>query len=268
MKLLSTICFLILFVSCNSSKEEVSLESDRFAKLFNGEMKIIDLTHSLSESSPYWPNGNNENPFTYNIISAQPSGASALGAYQTAEHNGTHMDAPIHFADNTATVDEILPTDLFAPLVVIDVHEKCATNADYGLTVQDIKDWETKYGALPVGAVVIMSTGWSKKWNDVTDYQNLDENGKMHFPGFTEASNEFLVNERSIKGIGIDNLSVDPGAANGFPAHLVTNGAGKWHLENVANTHLLPENGAYVIAAPIKIKGGSGGQVRIFAIIP
>jgi kynurenine formamidase len=268
MKFLTSIFILSLLISCNAPNDKIATESDRFARLFNGEMKIIDLTHSLNEESPFWPNGENTNPFKYKIISAQPSGASALGSYQTSEHNGTHMDAPIHFADNTTSVDEILPTDLFAPLVVIDVRGKCAVDPDYGLTVQDIRDWESKYGELPEGAVVIMSTGWSEKWDDIKAYQNKDESGKMHFPGFTKESNEFLVNERNIKGIGIDNLSVDPGAAKGFAAHSVTNGAGKWHLENVANTHLLPENGAFVIVAPIKIEGGSGGQVRIFAVIP
>ena len=268
MKTLSTIFLLALLISCNTPKEEITLESDRFAKLFNGEMKIIDLTHSLSKSSPYWPNSENENPFDYNIIFARPSGASGMGSYSTPEHNGTHLDAPIHGKDSLATVDQILLTDLFAPLVVIDVREKCSDNPDYGLTVEDIKNWESKYGLLPEGAVVLMSTGWSEKWDDIGAYQNQDENGKMHFPGFTKASNEFLVNERNIKGIGIDNLSVDPGFASGFPAHSVTNGAGKWHLENVANTHLLPENGAFVIVAPIKIEGGSGGQVRIYAVLP
>jgi kynurenine formamidase len=102
----------------------------------------------------------------------------------------------------------------------------------------------------------------------MNEYQNIDEAGVMHFPGFTVDSNNFLIEERNILAIGIDNLSVDPGIAAGFPAHLVTNGAGKYHLENVSNVHLLPESGAFIVVAPIKIGNGSGGQVRLFAIIP
>ena len=230
-------------------------------------MKIIDLTHSLNDSSPFWPNEENKNPFTYSPIFAHPSGATALGSFSTVEHYGTHLDAPIHFKDSLASVDKILPEDLFAPLAVLDVSLKCSEDSDYRLTVEDIVDWEENNGRLPNGAVVLMYTGWSKKWNDHQAYRNQDNQNRMHFPGFSVEANQFLVNERNIKGIGIDNLSIDYSLSNSFEAHGVTNGAGKYHLENVANLHLLPEKGAYLIAAPIKIEGGSGGQVRIFAIL-
>ena len=191
-----------------------------------------------------------------------------MGMYSTSEHNGTHLDAPIHFKDSVATVDKISSEDLFAPAAVIDVSSKCSANPDYRLRVEDIKEWEVKNGPLPNGAVVLMYTGWSKKWDNPEAYKNQDELGKMHFPGFSVEANQFLVNERAIKGIGIDNLSIDYGLSTSFEAHGITNGAGKYHLENVANLHLLPEKGAYLISAPIKIEGGSGGQVRIFALIP
>ena len=116
--------------------------------------------------------------------------------------------------------------------------------------------------------MVLMYTGWSRKWSDYDAYKNQDEDGRMHFPGFSEEAATFLVEEREINGIGIDNLSVDAAAGPGFPAHGIVNGAGKFHLENVANVHLLPPSGAYLIVAPIKIEGGSGGQVRIFAVVP
>jgi len=121
---------------------------------------------------------------------------------------------------------------------------------------------------MPEGAIVLMYTGWSKKWTDHKAYINKDENGQMHFPGFSEEAARFLVEECQIKGIGIDNLSVDAANAQGFPVHGIVNGAGKIQLENVANVHLLPPVGANLIIAPIKLEGGSGGQVRIFAILP
>ena len=263
MKILATIS--ILLIGCSGASKK---QADKFEQLFTGEMQIIDLTYSLGASAPYWPNSENKNPFNYEAIFTHPSGMAVLGKYATPEHNGTHIDAPIHGGDNLATVDQISPEDFFAPLAVIDVREKCAANPDYGLTMDDILEWEERHGKVPAGAVVIMSTGWSEKWEDMSQYQNQDENGQMHFPGFTEEVNVFLVKERNIKGVGIDNLSIDPGAADGFPAHGITNGAGKYRLENVANVHLLPEAGAFIIVAPIKIEGGSGGQVRLFALIP
>ena len=117
-------------------------------------------------------------------------------------------------------------------------------------------------------AIVLMYTGWSQKWPDYDAYKNQDEDGRMHFPGFSQEAAKFLVEQREINGIRIDNLSVDAAAARGLSAHSTVNGAGKFHLKNVANVHLLPPSGAYLIVAPIKIEGGSGGQVRIFAVVP
>ncbi len=244
-----------------------SVPEDRFAKLFSGEAKVVDLTHALSSKSAYWPSKNG-NPFKYDTLFAQPSGAPGMGQFTTPEHFGTHLDAPIHSADHQPSVDLLEAKDLFGPAVVIDVEAKCAANADYVLSSQDILDWEKVNGQMPKRAIVIMFTGWSRKWTDYEAYKNEDEYGKMHFPGFSGEAAKFLIAERSILGIGIDNFSVDAGAAQGFPVHGIVNGAGKFHLENVAAVHELPQAGAYVITAPIKIEGGSGGPVRLFAVIP
>jgi kynurenine formamidase len=140
-------------------------------------------------------------------------------------------------------------------------------DADYKLSKQDVLNWEDANGPIPAGSVVIMYTGWCKKWQDYDAYKNQDKNGNMHFPGFSESAVRFLVEERTINGIGIDTFSVDAGNTEGFPVHSVINGAGKFSLENMANVHLLPTTGMYLTVSPIKILGGSGGQVRIFAIV-
>ena len=256
--------FFILLCACAQPKQE---KPDRFEQLFSGKMKVIDLTHALSHDSPYWPSDKG-NPFYYDTLFAQPSGAPGMGAYRTSEHFGTHLDAPIHSADHKPSVDQLTVKDLFGPAVVVDVASACEANADYLLTVGDLTDWEKVNGRIPDGAIVIMYSGWSKKWEDYDAYKNEDGDKKMHFPGFSAEAGKFLVTERNILGIGIDNLSVDAGAAKGFPVHGIVNGAGKFHLENVADAHLLPPSGAYLIVAPIKIKGGSGGQVRILAAVP
>ena len=256
-------CLLLCGPGCDQPDRS---EMDRFQQLFSGRMQVVDLTHSLANKGPFWPSPEG-NPFRHEVIRAHPSGAASMARYSTAEHHGTHLDAPIHSADGQPSVDSLSAADLFGPAAVIDVSSRCATDPDYQLTRQDLLDWEARHGTLPNGAIVLMFTGWSRKWDAPEAYRNQDAEGRMHFPGFSAEASRFLIEERTIRGIGIDTFSVDAATA-GFATHRTVNGSGKFHLENVANLHLLPESGAYLIVAPIKIEGGSGGQVRIFATIP
>ena len=255
---------MILLGSCNI--EDKAREVSIVEELTKGNYTIFDLTHELSNTSPFWPNETG-NPFQYDTIFSQESGAPGMGAYSTPEHFGTHIDAPIHSADQQKSVHELQPKDLFGYGMVLDVTEKCIMNADYKLSKQDILTWEEENGLIPDNTIVIMYTGWCKKWEDYNAYKNQDEKGEMHFPGFSEEAARFLIEERSINGIGIDTFSVDAAISNGFPVHSIVNGAGKFSLENMANIHLLPRSGIYLTVSPVKILGGSGGQVRIFAIV-
>jgi kynurenine formamidase len=260
------ILLLIVSFTVTSCQKEKS-EPDRFEQLFIGELNIIDLTHTLNKTSPYWPNETGS-PFKYDTIFAHKSGAPGMGAYSTPEHHGTHIDAPIHGGDNLKSVDQLTTEDMFGPAVVIDISKQSGVNPDYTLSKSDILDWEARHGKLPKGAIVLLYTGWSTKWTDYDAYKNEDDQGEMHFPGFSVDAANFMIDERDIRGIGIDNMSVDAAQANGFPVHSIINGSGKYQLENVANLHLLPPKGVFLIVAPIKIQGGSGGQVRLFAIVP
>ena len=264
MKSLTYLGVLLLGLGCSPK------EADRvilLEELFTGKIHVVDMTHTLSLSAPFWPDPSG-NPFSYDTLVKQPSGAPAMGKYHIPEHFGTHLDAPIHSADNLVSVDKLTPNELFGPVVVIDATGKCAENADYLLSEQDILDWEKAHSPIPDRAIVLMLTGWGKKWGDYKAYKNEDDSGKMHFPGFSKEAALFLTKERNILGIGIDTFSVDAAVTDGFPVHGLVNGAGKFHLENVANLHELPPAGAYLITAPIKLEGGSGGQVRIFGIVP
>jgi kynurenine formamidase len=240
---------------------------DRFSRLFSGDAQIVDLTHSLSATIPYWPSPDG-NPFRHDTLVAHADGSPIMAAYQTPEHHGTHLDAPIHGGPGQKSVDQLDASELFGPVVVIDVSAAAAANADYTLTRADVDEWEAQHGRLVDGVIVLLRTGWGDRWETPERYRNEDADGAMHFPGFGPDAARFLIEERSIRGIGIDNFSVDAAAADGFPVHGIVNGNGKFHLENVANLHLLPPVGAHLIVAPIKIEGGSGGQVRLFAILP
>lgn len=242
-------------------------ESATLARLFADSVTVVDLTHAVSADAPYWP-GPDRSPFTHDTLRAHPDGRPAMAAYAVPEHFGTHLDAPVHSAAGQASVDELPPSRLLGPAVVIDVTGAVAADSDYAVTADDLRSWEAAHGTIPPGAIVLARTGWARLWEDGSAYYARDATGTLHFPGFGEDAARFLVDERDVAGIGIDSGSVDPGNARGFPVHGIVNGSGAFHLENVADMGALPEAGAYLIVAPVKIAGGSGGQVRIFAVVP
>ncbi len=258
--------FLLLGITlgCGSEPPAPASALDR---LDAGEATVVDMTYALSAEMPFWPRPGG-NPFEHDTLSAHPDGAPSMAAFYTPEHHGTHLDAPVHGGQGLASVDRLTPEDLFGPAVVIDVSAAVRTDPDYAATMEDVSGWEARHGPVPGGSVVLLRTGWGDRWPDQSRYMEVDEAGQLHFPGFSPAAARFLVDERSVLGIGVDTPSVDPGAADGFPVHGIANGGGLYHLENVANLDRLPELGAYLIVAPIKIAGGSGGPVRIFGVLP
>ena len=236
------------------------------------ERKLVDLTYPFDERTVYWPTNK---PFQWEKTDW---GMTAGGGYwyasanfATSEHGGTHIDAPIHFGKGRSTVDEIPVQRLVRPAAVVDVTQEVVRDRDYRLTVEDLKAWETRHGRIPKGAIVLMYTGWGRHWPDKVRYLGSDTPGDpktLHFPGFSKEAAEFLVKERAIDGVGIDTPSIDHGPSGDFIVHRILNGADLYGLENVANLDKLPPKGATLIALPMKIKGGTGGPVRIIALLP
>jgi kynurenine formamidase len=258
---------LIVLAASACAPADTGPDGPTLAALFDDRVTVVDLTHAVSAQAPYWP-GPDRSPFTHDTLRAHPDGAPAMAAYAVPEHFGTHLDAPVHSAAGGRSVDRLDPARLFGPAVVVDVTGAVAADADYAVTADDLRDWETAHGIIPDGAIVLARTGWASRWEDGDAYYARDAEGTLHFPGFAEGAARFLVDERDVAGIGIDSGSVDPGNARGFPVHGLVNGSGAFHLENVADMSGLPEAGAYLVVAPVKIEGGSGGQVRVFAVIP
>ncbi len=235
-------------------------------QLVSGHLKIVDLGWSLNDKNPYWPAPDYE-PFHLKTIATLEKNGVLSKAFFCPEHLGTHLDAPNHFEKNQPAVDQIAPANLFAHGVVIDIAAQSGADADYRLTEADVANWETANGRIPDGAVVLLHTGWSRHWNNYPRYKNQDAAGKMHFPGYSAEAAKFLVDQRQVKGLGIDTLSIDYGPSKDFVVHHIVNGAGRYGLENIAHLDELPPRGFYVVAAPIKIETGSGGPVRVFAIL-
>ena len=235
------------------------------------ESKIIDLTYPYDEHTISWPTAK---PYELEVVAAQRTDAGywyAANNICLAEHSGTHMDAPIHFAEGTRTISEVPVEQLIGPAVVIDVSAKAAQDADYRVSVADIQAWESVHGEIPTGAQVLMLSGWGKYWPDKKRYLGTDKSGdvaNLHFPGFSREAAEFLISHREIDAVGVDTPSIDSGQSKDFIVHQIVNGANKPGLENIANLDKLPPRGATLIALPMKIAKGSGAPVRIIAILP
>ena len=229
-----------------------------------GKTRVLDLSYPISDKMVPWPG--DAKAFEANTNATVEKEGYFTRSFWMLEHYGTHMDAPAHFPPGTTTVDKIPPEKLFGSAVVLDVTKEAERDPDYQLSAKDVSAWERKHGSIPAGAIVLLRTGWAKRWPDVARYRNQDVNGKMHFPGFSVESAKVLL-ERKVNGLGCDTLSIDPGNSPDFPVHRLVLGAGVYLLENLADLSGLPEAGALLIAAPIKLEGGSGGAVRAFALL-
>jgi kynurenine formamidase len=233
--------------------------------IFSGKTRVLDLAYAINDRLVPWPG--DERWFEAKInASVEKDGYFTL-SFWMLEHYGTHLDAPIHFAPGKTAVDRIPVRQLFGPAVVLDVRAEGAADADYQLAATRVEEWETRNGEIPEGAIVLLRTGWASRWPDGQRYRNEDASGRMHFPGFSVDAVEKLI-ERKVSGLGCDTMSVDRGESTDFAVHHLALGAGLYHLENLSDLSELPEKGAFLVVAPIKLEGGSGGPVRVFALLP
>ena len=234
--------------------------------------RMVDLSHAYGGDTLYWPTDTDGFRLDTLAEGETPGGYFyAAKAFATAEHGGTHLDAPFHFAeggDDTATI----PLDrLILPGIVIDVSEAAAADPDYLVTVEDVTTWEDEHGRVPKGSAVLIRTGWAARWPDALAYLGDDTPGEtadLHFPGIGEEATRLLVEERRAGLLGIDTASIDHGQSTDFIAHQVGAAAGVPNLENVADLSGLPPTGFLLVALPMKIEGGTGAPVRIVALIP
>lgn len=231
-----------------------------------GFTRVADLTHELGPDTPNYE-ATTKPVFQAKDIATVDKAGYFAREITLPEHFGTHIDAPAHFVQGLWTVDQIPVERLVAPLVVLDVRKGASQNPDYQLSVDDIATWEKMNGQIPQGAVVIARTGWESRWNSGKDYRNADGNGVLHFPGYSEEAARFLVQGRNAIAVGIDTLSIDYGPSKDYPVHKYTLSHSLYQLENVANLASVPESGATVVIAPMKLEGGSGSPVRILALI-
>jgi len=257
----------LLLASVQAGASWIQASSDPFAS-----GRWIDLTHDFSSETLYWPTSD---PFRLETVF---EGVTDSGFYYSAykfcaaEHGGTHLDAPVHFARGRMPVDEIPVERLTGPAVVVDVSGKALANRDHQVSAGDLASWEDSHGRIPDGAILLLRTGYGRHWPDPAAYLGTARRGpeavaELHFPGLHPDAARWLVANRSIKAIGLDTPSIDYGQSKLFESHQMLFAANIPAFENVANLEQLPAKGARVIALPMKIKGGSGAPLRIVAFL-
>lgn len=227
---------------------------------------VLDLTHTLSPAFPVFPGDPAIDITPYATL--REDGYN-MKAWHLVEHTGTHLDAPIHFSDDGASVEAIDAATLVTPLAVVDVTAKAQENADYQLSREDLGEWEARHGRLPHGACVAMHSGWGERAiANPARYVGRDADGTLHFPGIAPDAACWLMAERRIVGLAVDTLSLDRGPSRDFPVHRLWLPSGRWGLENVAHLDQAPPAGAVLVVGLPKVKGATGAPVRLLALIP
>lgn len=237
------------------------------------EGTVVDLTHSFNEEAVYWPTAEGFVKTTDSEGMTEGGYYYSAYSFSSAEHGGTHLDAPVHFAEGHLSSEQIPVENLMGEAVLIDVSERALLDSDYLVGISDFEAWEEKHGTIPNGSIVLLRTGYGRYWPDRERYMGTAERGaeavsKLHFPGLDPEAATWLVENRPIHAIGLDTPSIDRGQSALFESHRILFSADIPAFENVANLDLLPETGFVIIALPMKIEGGSGGPLRIVAIIP
>ena len=243
-----------------------------YSAVFDGSGgRWIDLSYAFSEETIHWPT---EDGFRLEELAYGETEAGYFySSYKisTAEHGGTHLDAPFHFFRGGMSTAQIPLDRLIAPAVVVDVSARATP--DYRIDVADLEAWEGAHGRIPDGAILLLRTGWGERWPNRLSYLGTERTGpeavaELHFPGIHPDAARWIIDQRNVAAVGIDTPSIDYGQSSGFEAHVIIYGANIPGLENVANLHELPEEGAFVVALPMKVAGGSGGPLRIVAFVP
>ena len=181
------------------------------------------------------------------------------------EHTGTHLDVPAHFIVGGRTSPQLTLDELMAPIAVVDISERAARNPDTVVTTDDLRRYERRHGRIKRGSLVAMNSGWDRRAGSEAAYRNTDASGTMHFPGWSDDAVEWLIDERGIAAIGVDTLSLDPGNATAFVAHVALLSADRFGIENLANLAEIPPRGATAFVGVIPWEEGSGGPARVVA---
>lgn len=227
--------------------------------------EIVDLSHTVSPGMPRWPG---DPAVTFTPWADLAGDGYYLRRFSMGEHGGTHLAAPASYYPDGQTADGYSAAELVKPAVVIDVRAQCRANPDYGLTPADLLGWESRYGVVPSGVVVLLLTGWGERWDNPAAYLGMDAGGDLHFPGFGLEAAGLLLDGRGAAGLGTDTAGVEPGWDAGLTVSRLALSQPRIVLENLANLHRLPATGAVLVIGLLRLVGGSGGPAAVTAFLP
>jgi kynurenine formamidase len=246
-----------------------------------GKSQVVDLTHALDERvlsqtldprplpapvpSSVPPVVGQERP--RNEATGEADRISATARSSAPADLTTQLELPMTVEMGKATVAQIPARELFIHAVLVDVSSKVAKTDDYRVTADDLRAWERTFGRIPKGSVVLLHTGWSRRWGDPVRYLNLDAQGVPRVPGFSLAALDFLVSERGVRGVGLDAFFHNGTLGSRDETPRALSHAGRWQLANLTNLNLLPAKGAKLVIAPLRLEAGSA-PVRVIAILP
>jgi kynurenine formamidase len=235
--------------------------------------RIVDLTHPFGSDTVVWPTEQDFKLIGQHAEDTPGGYYYASNRVEMPEHGGTHIDAPIHFSRGKQTLDQIPLERLVGTGVRIDVAEQCAGDRDYRVAISDLERWEAEHGRIQNSTIVLLDTGFARFWPARKAYLGTEVRGQegvreLHFPGLHPEAAAWLVRERQVKAVGIDTASIDYGQSTTFETHVALLSHNVPVFENLANLHDLPLRGFDVIALPMKIAGGTGGPLRIIAMVP
>ena len=265
----------LLATGCLQEAPPPDAAATDYSGLFNGSAgEWVELGHAFGPSTIYWPTdtlGFQLTELAYGHTEAGYFYASY--SFASAEHGGTHLDAPIHFAEGRRAAHEIPLSNLITTASVVDVTAGADADPDYLLSVDDLVAWEAEHGEIADGTALLIRTGWSSRWGDRTAYLGTDLTGpeavpELHFPGIGTDAAQWLVDNRNIGAIGIDTPSIDYGQSSDYRSHVILYSDNIVGFENLTNLDRLPATGAGIVALPMKIEGGSGGPLRIVGWVP
>jgi kynurenine formamidase len=268
---INTFIMIASFIVCSACSHKKPIEKATSKDL--SKSKIIDLTYTFSKETIYWVTARE---FELDVVYKGDTDKGyfyAANNFATAEHGGTHIDAPIHFSKTGQTVEEIPLKNLMGNAIKIDVSKNAMNNPDYLVSINDFKAWESIEGMkIPDGSIIILETGFSRFYPDKMKYMGTDKRGEdavkeLHFPGLSPEAAQWLVDNRNVHAIGIDTPSIDYGQSEYFKSHVILLSENIPAFENVANVAQLPSKGFQIIALPMKIKDGTGSPLRIVAIL-
>ena len=227
---------------------------------------VLDLSHDLHPGFPWIPVPGVTFAFEMKPIATIEKAGVAANEWRIHEHLGTQIDAPSHFAAGGRGLERLRPDELFAPIAVIDFRAQARANADAVIEISHLRDWEERHGRIPERAIVVMNSGWGARIDDPRAFVNADEDGTMHFPGFSESATLWLVEERDVWGLGVDTISFDPGYDKRYRSHRVLAARDRWAIEAMANLDELPPSGATLFVGAVNVRDATGGLVRPVAL--